>query len=265
MLIVEWRGDPGRAGWDAVMVGKGLTFDTGGFNLKPRPNIAKMKFDMAAGAAVLGALELAIARGLHANVVALVPVAENSIDARSFRPGDLLSSLSGLTIEVLDTDAEGRLVLADALTYALRTYQPDWIVDAATLTGSIMAALHEEFAALYASDEELASQLIQAGEEVGERLWRMPLDPSQDYLVDSDIADVCNLGKPGFYGNAAGSPTAGAKFLERFVSGARWAHIDLNGPAWSTRDVVPFAKGATGYGVRLLDRWLSNIESGRAG
>jgi leucyl aminopeptidase len=156
-------------------------------------------------------------------------------------------------------------VLADALTYALRTYAPDWIVDTATLTGSVMAALHEEFAALYASDDRLASQLIQAGEQVGEKLWRMPLDPSQDYLVESDIADVCNLGKPGFYGNAAGSPTAGAKFLERFVSGARWAHIDLNGPAWSTRNGVPLGKGATGYGVRLLDRWLALIEAGRAG
>ena len=256
LLTVEWRGDPSSDRWTAALVGKGVTFDAGGLHLKARPNISKMKFDMAGGAAVLGALELAIARDARANLVAIVPMAENLIDALGYRPGDVLTSMSGLTVEVGDTDAEGRLVLADALTYALRTYQPASVIDIATLTGSITSVLHEEFAGLYCSDDGLAAALERAGQATDERVWRMPLDTSQDYLVESEVADVNNCGAPGFFGIGGGSAAAGAKFLEKFTRGTPWAHIDMAGTAWSTRRTARGNKGATGYGARLLDRWL---------
>jgi leucyl aminopeptidase len=264
LLAVEWRGDTSRTSWDAVLVGKGLTFDSGGLNLKPRPGIGKMKLDMAGGAAVLGALELAIARNTRANLVALVPMAENAIDALAFRPGDIITSLSGLTIEVADTDAEGRLVLADAITYGIQTYAPEYLIDAATLTTAITSVLHEEFAGLYASDAQLARGLVEAGAMVGERLWQMPLDESQDYLIESALADVSNLGAPGYFGKGEGSPTAGAKFLQRFARGTRWAHIDLCGTAWASRRTQRSGKGATGYGAALLDRWVAVLEQERA-
>jgi len=261
LLTVEWRGDPARAQWDAVLVGKGLTFDAGGLNLKGRPNINKQKVDMAGGASVLGALELAIVRGSRANVVAIVAMAENAVDALAYRPGDVITSLSGLTIDVQDTDAEGRLVLADALTFGVNTYTPTRIIDVATLTGPVMAVLHEEFGALYASDDRLADELLQAGEVTGERLWRLPLDRSLDYLVESDIADLANCGPPGLLGIGAGSSTAGAKFLEKFTGGTHWAHLDMLGPAWATRRMARSGKGATGFGARLLDQWLAGVEA----
>jgi leucyl aminopeptidase len=261
LLVIEWRGDATRDHWDAVMVGKGLSFDGGGLNLKARPNISKMKLDMAGGAGVLAALELSMARKSRTNVVAIVPIAENAIDALSFRPGDVVTSLSGITIEVDDTDFEGRLVLADALTYGIRNYHPTWIVDAATLTTAITSTLHEEFAGMYASDDLLAQQLIEAGAAVDERLWRMPLDSAHDYIVASDIADIRNIGVAGFFGFGIGSPTAGAKFLQKFTQGTSWAHIDMTGTAWSTRRTSRCGKGATGYGGRLLDRWLTLVES----
>jgi leucyl aminopeptidase len=259
LAVVEWRGAPEREGWDAALIGKGLTFDGGGLNLKARPVIEKMKFDMAGGAAVLGAIQLVASSRAPCNVVALVPMVENAIDALAYRPGDVITSLSGLTIEILNTDAEGRLVLADALTYGLRTYAPRYVVDVATLTGAITGVLHEEFAGYYSTDDELAAGLERAAQASGERVWRLPLDASQDYLVDSEVADVANLGAPGFLGLGAGSPTAGAKLLQRFVGPAKWAHIDIAGAAWSTRRTVFANKGATGYGVRLLVAWLSEL------
>jgi leucyl aminopeptidase len=215
LTIAEWRGAPDREGWDAAFVGKGLTFDAGGLNLKPRPGIAKMKFDMAGGAAALGAIERLAARKAPVNIVAVVPMSENNIDGKSFRPGDVIRSLAGLTIEVQDTDAEGRIVLADGITYATKHYDPTFIVDIATLTGSIMGVLHEDFAGLCTSDYALADMLDQAGAATRELLWRLPLVPAQDYLVESPIADVANLGAPGFFGVGAGSPVAGAKFIEK--------------------------------------------------
>lgn len=262
LVAVEWRGDCSRDSWDAALVGKGLTFDSGGLNLKAAPNIAKMKLDMAAGAGVLGALELCIQRRSRANVVAVVPIAENSIDALAYRPGDVVTTLAGLTIEVADTDAEGRLALADAITFAIRNYRARRIVDGATLTTAVTSVLHEEFAGLYASNDQLAEQLIAAGEAVGERLWRLPLDASQDYLIESEIADMCNVGPPGLFGRGTGSPAAGAKLLQRFAEGTPWAHVDMAGTAWATRRTARGGKGATGYGVRLLDRWLAALEAG---
>lgn len=261
LLIAESRGDSARDEWDALLIGKGVTFDAGGLNLKTAPNISRMKLDMAGGAAVIGALELAIARRSRANIVAIVPIAENVIDALAYRPGDVVTTLSGLTVEVADTDAEGRLVLADAITLGLRNYSPRCVVDLATLTTAVTRVLHEEFAGLYANDEQLADELLRAGDAVAERLWRLPLDAAQDYLVESDIADLCNIGKAGLFGFGTGSPTAGAKFLERFAAGTRWAHLDITGMVCSGRHRRPYGKGATGFGVRLLDRWLTGRES----
>jgi len=261
LVVAQWRGAPEREGWDAAWVGKGLTFDGGGLNLKAAPVIEKMKFDMAGAAAVLGALEAAAARRANANVVAVVPMAENVIGSSAFRPGDVIDSLAGLTIEVANTDAEGRIVLADAITHAIRQYAPACVIDVATLTGMVTGVLHEEFAGLYCNDEALAQALQAAGEQVDEALWRLPLSARQDYLVDSRVADVSNLGEPGFLGLGKGSPTAGAKFIERFTAGTPWAHLDIAGTAWATRTGVGAAPGATGFGVALLDAWLQRWEA----
>jgi leucyl aminopeptidase len=256
LTVAEWRGAPERAGWDAALVGKGLTFDAGGLNLKPKPGINKMKFDMAGGAAVLGAIERLALRKASANVVAVVPMCENTIDGKAFRPGDVIASLAGLTIDVADTDAEGRIVLADGVTYAIRHYDPAAIVDVATLTGMILGILHEDFAGLFTSDDDLAASLIEAGATTHELLWRLPLVASMNYLVESPVADVSNLGAPGWIGIGMGSPVAGAKFIEKFAQGRRWAHLDIAGVGWATRRSSRCGAGATGFGVALLDRWI---------
>jgi leucyl aminopeptidase len=261
LLVAEWRGNPNRSGWDAALVGKGVTFDGGGLNLKARPIIEKMKFDMAGAAAVLAALEMAATRRCRANVVAVVPMTENTIDGKAYRPGDVIRSLAGLTIEVINTDAEGRIILADAITYAIDKYDPSYVVDVATLTGLITGVLHEEYAALYANDDSLAAGLMSAGADSHEELWRMPLSAKQDYLVESAVADVVNYGPSGYLGFAPGSPVAAAKFLERFASERRWAHIDIAGTAWVSRRTSRTGAGATGFGVSLLDRWLRTLET----
>lgn len=261
LCVAEWRGAPDRPEWDAALVGKGLTFDAGGLNLKARPGISKMKFDMAGGAAVLGALERMAARKAAVNIVVIVPMTENNIDGKSYRPGDILTSLAGLTIDVQDTDAEGRIVLADGVTYAINTYDPAYVVDVATLTGAIMGVLHEDFAGLFASDDDLADSLQNAGKATQELLWRLPLVASMDYLVESPSADVSNLGAPGWFGAGGGSPVAGAKFIEKFAKGRRWAHLDIAGVGWATRRSSRSAAGATGFGVALLDHWADLIDS----
>lgn len=263
LTIAEWRGAPDREGWDAAFVGKGLTFDAGGLNLKPRPGIAKMKFDMAGGAAVLGAIERLALRKAPVNIVAVVPMCENNIDGKSYRPGDVLTSLAGLTIDVQDTDAEGRIVLADGVTYAIREYDPGVIVDVATLTGAIMGVLHEDFAGLFTADDILAASLTEAGAAVHEPLWRLPLVASMAYLVESPVADVSNLGAPGWFGAGGGSPVAGAKFIEKFADGRRWAHLDIAGTGWATRRSSRCGAGATGFGVALLDRWADLAVTGK--
>lgn len=262
LTIAEWRGAPDREGWDVVLVGKGLTFDAGGLNLKARPHINKMKFDMAGGAAVIGALERLALQKVNANVVAVVPMTENNIDGKAYRPGDVIKSLDGMTIEVLDTDAEGRIVLADGITYAIREYDPAHIIDVATLTGAMFAVLHEDFAGLMTSDDQLADSLINAGKITNEPLWRLPLVASMDYLVESSVADVSNYGPPGWFGMGSGSPIAGAKFLEKFARGRSWAHIDIAGMAWASRRSARCGPGASGFGVALLDHWVESIAQG---
>ena len=260
MLILEWSGRRNKQ-IDLGLVGKGLTFDGGGLNLKPYPGISKMKFDMAGAAAVAGAMRALAERKAPLNVVAAIPLCENVIDGTAYRPGDVITSLSGLTIEVDNTDAEGRIVLADAMSYLIDTYQPQRLIDVATLTGSILASLHEEYAGLFSADEALATELGVSGTESGERLWRMPLTRHYDYTVESEIADVRNIGSPGMFGASAGSAIAAAKFLEKFAGGTRWAHLDIAGTAWASRPVIGIPKGPTGFGVRLLDAFADRIAS----
>lgn len=259
LLVAEWRGDPSRSGWDVAMVGKGLTFDAGGLNVKAPPVIEKMRLDMAGGAAVICALELASVRQAAVNAVVVVPMVENLLGGTGYRPGDVIRSMSGRTIEVINTDAEGRLVLADAMTYALQKYDPTYLVDVATLTGMIAAVLHEEYAGLYASDDGLAQQLLASAEKTGELLWRMPLSPRLGYLVESRVADLANFGAIGYFSNAGGSPTAGAKFLENFAEGRKWAHLDISGPTWCNHASRHSSPGATGFGVRVLGDWLGEL------
>jgi leucyl aminopeptidase len=258
MAICSWKGRK-TSGVDLGLVGKGLTFDGGGLNLKQRPVIEKMKFDMGGAAAVVGAMRALAARKAPLNIVAAIPLCENAIDALAYRPGDVITSLAGLTIEVDNTDAEGRIVIADAMAYLMQQHQPGVLVDVATLTGGIMAALHEEYAGLFTTDDALAQGLEACGNETGEHLWRLPLSPRQDYLVDSEIADVKNVAAPGFLGVGMGSSIGGAKFLQRFAGSTRWAHLDIAGTAWATRPRIGVARGATGFGVRLLDRFADHL------
>ena len=237
-----------------ALVGKGVTFDTGGISIKPSNNMHLMKSDMGGAAAVLGAVELIAKRNLPIRVIGFVPTTDNSVDAKAIKPGDVIDSYSGKTIEVLNTDAEGRLILADALAYALKNYKPDTIIDLATLTGSVVRALGGHCAGLFTHNDELANSLTQAGAGIGERLWRLPLWEEYGEEMRSDIADIKNLSdKP-----VAGAITA-AKFLEAFTSEhGSWAHIDIAGTAFRTNGVTR-SHTATAYGVRLLHDFVSNL------
>lgn len=260
LLVCEWKGRSGSK-VDLGLVGKGLTFDAGGLNLKPYPGISKMKLDMAGAAAVVGALRVLAQRKAPLNIVAAIPLCENVIDGTSYRPGDVITSLSGLTIEVDNTDAEGRIVLADALSYLISHHQPRQLVDLATLTGSIIATLHEEHAGLFTMDEALAADLLAAGVDTGEWLWRMPLHKRYDYTVESEIADVRNMGAAGLFGGSGGSAIAGAKFLEKFTKGTTWAHVDIAGTSIAGRPIIGIQKGPTGFGVRLIDALADRLAS----
>jgi leucyl aminopeptidase len=234
-----------------VVVGKGITFDSGGLDLKPGDNMEKMKGDMAGAAAVLGILRATALLALPLHVVGLIPATENMPGGGAVHPGDVIHSLSGKTIEILNTDAEGRLVLADALAYAAR-YQPAAVVDLATLTGSIWIALGDQAAGIMTPDDGLAARLIAAGEATSERVWRLPLFEEYGEQIKSDIADVKNVG-----GRPAGAIT-GAKFLEKFAGAYPWAHLDIYGTHWADKEKPYLAKGPTGYGVRLLIQFLRN-------
>ena len=251
-VIMRWNG--GRRGDKPVaLVGKGVTFDTGGISIKPAAGMDDMKWDMGGAGAVIGAMHALAGRKARANVVGVVGLVENMPDGAAQRPGDIVRSASGQTIEVLNTDAEGRLVLADMLWYCQKRFKPRAMVDLATLTGAIMVALGREMAGFYANDDALADQLVAAGTAVGERLWRMPLDEVYDRQIDSPAADMKNIGA----GRWGGSITA-AQFLQRFTNDATWAHLDIAGVAWSDKDRTTMRRGATAYGVRLLDRFVAD-------
>ncbi|MBG0825624.1 leucyl aminopeptidase [Planomonospora sp. ID91781] len=244
----------GEATGHVVLVGKGITYDTGGLSLKPTEGMKFMKTDMAGGAVVIAVLGALAALGARVRVTGLVAAAENSFSGTAQRPSDVITQYGGRTVEVLNTDAEGRLVMADALAYADAELDPDVMVDIATLTGAIGIALGKGLGALFASDDGLAAELAGAGEASGERLWRMPLIDDYVPALESSVADLANIEVGSAYG--AGSITA-ALFLREFTGGRPWAHLDIAGVGRSTVDEGLSAKGATGFGVRLLLEWLS--------
>lgn len=254
LVAMHWKGDASaKDKRPLAFVGKGVTFDTGGISLKPGAGMGDMKYDMAGAAAVIGAMKALALRKAKANVVGVVGLVENMPSGRAMRPGDVVKSASGQTIEVLNTDAEGRLVLADALWYVQHQYKPRAVIDLATLTGAIKVALGECYAGLFSNDAALAAQLLSVGEETGELLWRMPLHNSFDKMLDSPIADIKNISDAPL----AGSCTA-AHFLKRFVNkGLPWAHLDIAGMAWQKKGQPLCPAGASGFGVRLLDRFVA--------
>ncbi|MBW3639638.1 MAG: leucyl aminopeptidase [Actinobacteria bacterium] len=245
-----------------VLVGKGITFDTGGLSLKPNDSMLAMKTDMGGAAAVLATLRAVADLGLAIRVTVLAAAAENMPSGSAQRPGDVLTQYGGRTVEVLNTDAEGRLVLADALAYADRKLSPDVIVDVATLTGAMPIALGKRVAGLFASTDELAEQLEQASTDSGEPLWRMPLVEDYRVALDSPIADLRNIGRPKL--KLSGGSITAALFLREFTGGRPWAHLDIAGPARSGADEDELTKGGTGYGVRLLTSWLTALSASPA-
>ncbi|MHA6204537.1 leucyl aminopeptidase [Dyella soli] len=250
LVVLEYKGGA-EGDKPYAFVGKGITFDTGGISLKPGPGMEEMKFDMGGAAGVLGGFIAAVELGLPLNLVCVVPAVENMPDGDSYRPGDVLTSLSGLTIEVLNTDAEGRLILCDALTYTVQTFQPRVLIDAATLTGACVVALGKHATGLMSKHDDLAAELVAAGEQTLDRAWRLPLWDDYQVQLESGFADVANIG-----GKNAGAITA-ACFLARFTEGQRWAHLDIAGTAWDEG-----RKGlATGRPVSLLVQWLINQAS----
>ena len=251
LVVMRWRGARKRDGKPVCFIGKGVTFDTGGISIKPANNMWDMKWDMAGAGAVAGLMRALAGRKARANVIGVCAMVENMPSGNAQRPGDIVTSMSGQTIEVLNTDAEGRLILADALWYAQDRYKPRFMVNLATLTGAIIIALGHLHAGLFSNDDELSDRLTSAGKATGERLWRLPLGADYDKLIDSDAADMKNIGD-----GSAGSIT-GAQFIQRFANGVPWAHLDIAGTAWSKKDAPTVPKGATAFGVRLLDELVA--------
>lgn len=249
-IVMEHR--PRKAGRTICLVGKGITFDSGGISIKPSERMEEMKFDMSGGAAVIGMMQAVAALGIRHNVIGLVPATENLPSGRAYKPGDIIRTMSGKTVEIVNTDAEGRMILCDALHYSAR-YEPDHLIDFATLTGACVIALGTEASGLFSNDDELARKLIDAGGQVGERLWRMP--EWDDYLecIRSEWADVKNSG-----GRSGGAITA-AVFLKQFVECDSWAHVDIAGTAWADNKTARERKGATGAGVRAAIRFLQSL------
>ncbi len=252
LVIMRWEGAKNKKAPPIAIVGKGVCFDTGGISLKPPSGMWDMKWDMG-GAGVVAGLMCALAkRKAKVNVVGLCGLVENMPDGAAQRPGDVVTSMSGQTIEVQNTDAEGRLVLADVLWYAQERFKPKTMIDLATLTGAVIAALSNHYAGLFANDDELAAQLTAAGQTAEERLWRFPMGEEYDKELRSLIADMKNIGGP-----RAGSITA-AQFLQRFVKDTRWAHLDIAGVVWNEKGTVLSDPGSTGFGVRLLNRFIAD-------
>ncbi|MBZ9808604.1 leucyl aminopeptidase [Mesorhizobium sp. BR1-1-9] len=247
MAVMQWSGGKAKDS-PVAFIGKGVTFDTGGNSMKPASGMEDMKGDMGGAAAVTGLMHALAARKAKANVVGIIGLVENAVDGHAQRPGDIVTSMSGQTIEVLNTDAEGRLVLADALWYCNDRFQPKFMVNLATLTGAIMVALGQHYAGLFSNNDELAERLATAGQSTQERLWRMPLGPEYDKLIDSKNADMKNIG--GRYGGAI----IAAQFLQRFVKDTPWAHLDIAGTAMGALSNEINQSWGSGFGVRLLDR-----------
>ena len=253
LVTIEWKGLKNNSK-PLAFVGKGVCFDTGGYSLKPAKFMEDMTYDMAGSATVVGLMKNLAIRKAKINAVGVVGLVENMVSGNAQRPGDIVKSYSGKTIEILNTDAEGRLVLADALTFTEKKYKPKFIVDLATLTGAIIVSLGSEYAGLFSNNDKLSKQLIDAGEKVEEKLWRMPLHKNFDKLINSKNADMQNIN----YVGGAGSTTA-AQFLQRFIlNQTPWAHLDIAGMAFSKYGGALNSGGATGYGVRLLNKLIED-------
>jgi leucyl aminopeptidase len=256
LLVIKWLG--GRKGAaPTVFVGKGVTFDTGGISIKPAAGMEDMKWDMGGAGAVAGALLSLALRKAKVNVIGVCGLVENMPDGNAQRPGDVVTTMSGQTVEVINTDAEGRLVLCDAITWAQKELKPAAVIDLATLTGAMIISLGHEHGGLFSNDDALADKLTKAGLASGDKLWRFPLAPAYDKLIDSQIADMKNVGP-----RWGGSITA-AQFIQRFVEeGTPWAHLDIAGMVWADKPGATWDKGATGFGVRLVERFVrDNLES----
>ncbi|WP_193175554.1 leucyl aminopeptidase [Oricola nitratireducens] len=255
LVVMKWNG--GKAKDKPVaFIGKGVVFDTGGISIKPAGGMEDMKGDMGGAAAVTGLMHTLAARKAKANVIGIIGLVENMPDGNAQRPGDIVTSMSGQTIEVINTDAEGRLVLGDALWYCKETFKPKFMINLATLTGAIMIALGQHHAGLFSNDDELAGNLASAAEATGEPVWRMPMGPEYDKLIDSKFADMKNVG-----GRFGGAITA-AQFLKRFVGDVPWVHLDVAGTAMSSPSTDINQSWGSGYGVRLLDRLVADHYEG---
>jgi leucyl aminopeptidase len=251
LVVMRWNGGK-RGNSPVAFIGKGVCFDTGGISIKPAQGMEDMKGDMAGAACVVGLMHALAARKARINAVGAIGLVENMPGSDAQRPGDIVKSMSGQTIEIINTDAEGRLVLADVLWYVAKRFKPKFMVNLATLTGAIIVALGHEHAGLFANDDRLADRLLKAGQTTGERLWRMPLAPEYDKLIDSKFADVKNTG-----GRNAGAITA-AQFLQRFVDKTPWAHLDIAGTGMASPQTDINKSWASGFGVRLLDRLVAD-------
>ena len=252
LVAINWNGKKSSKKSPLAFVGKGVCFDTGGISLKPPRFMEEMKYDMAGSAVVVGLMKTLALRKAKVNAVGVVALVENMPGGNAQRPGDIVKSYSGKTIEILNTDAEGRLVLADALTFTEKKYSPEFIIDLATLTGAIIVSLGEEYAGLFSNDDILSKQIIKSGNEVNEKVWRLPLHKNYNRLIDSTIADVQNIN----YSGGAGSITA-AEFLQRFIlKKTPWSHLDIAGMAFSKKAANLNPGGATGFGIRLLNNLI---------
>jgi leucyl aminopeptidase len=256
LVVLKWHGNKASSDFPVSFVGKGVCFDTGGISLKPAAGMWDMVFDMGGSAAVVGAMVTLASRKANANVVGIIGLVENMPDGNAQRPGDVVKTAQGLTVEVLNTDAEGRLVLADALWYAQNFFKPNIIIDLATLTGAIIAALGYEYAGLFTNDTALQTALMASADNTGDKVWGMPLDKSMKKRLKSRVADLANI---------ASSPEAGSSvaacFLQQFINdGVKWAHLDIAGTAWLKEAKPTNPKGATGWGVRILNDYVKNFE-----
>jgi leucyl aminopeptidase len=257
LVVIQWKGATDPNAQPVAFVGKGVTFDTGGISLKPADGMEDMKWDMGGAAAVSGLMHALAGRKAKVNAVGILGLVENMPDGNAQRPGDIVTSMSGQTIEVINTDAEGRLVLADALWYCQDRFKPKFMIDLATLTGAIIIALGNDYAGLFSNDDELADNLLAASRASGDLLWRLPIPPAYEKQIDSMAADMKNVG-----GRPAGSITA-ALFLQRFVNKLPWAHLDVASTAWKKPSAIPtIPDGATGYGVRLLNQLVADKYEG---
>ena len=254
VVVMQWNG--AKKAKPVCFIGKGVCFDTGGISMKPAAGMEDMKGDMGGAACVTGLMHALAARKAKVNAVGIIGLVENMPSGTAIRPGDIVTSMSGQTVEILNTDAEGRLVLCDLITYAQQEFKPRLMVDLATLTGAIMVALGKEYAGLFSNDDKLSKQLFDCGEIVGEKVWRMPLGKAYDKLIDCKNADMKNIG-----GRFGGSITA-AQFLQRFVQGTPWAHLDIAGTAMDSGRTDTNQSWGSGWGVRLLDRMVADHYEG---